>query len=107
MGRPFAMGALGVGGVLRAGPDSDRAPNDATDSRGGRPGKSGRQVRQVFVSHQVGWALAASFAGVERTLLGDDLVAFFLSGTVCSLAAGFVLHSKKPWLPKSVAESTV
>ncbi|GFO53014.1 MFS transporter [Geomonas sp. Red276] len=45
----------------------------------------------IFASHQVGAALAASFAGSVRTWLGDYTVAFILSGAICLLASGLVL----------------
>jgi len=46
----------------------------------------------IFASHQVGAALAATFAGTVRTYLGDYMVAFLLSGSICLLAAGLVLR---------------
>ena len=58
----------------------------------------------IFASHQVGAALAATFAGVVRTYLGDYMIAFLLSGTICLLAAGLVLRINKPRLPELVAE---
>lgn len=55
----------------------------------------------IFASHQVGAALAATFAGAVRTYLGDYLVAFILSGIICLLAAGLVLRiNKKTHLPE-------
>jgi len=60
----------------------------------------------IFASHQVGAALAATFAGVVRTYLGDYMVAFLLSGTICLLAAGLVLRINKPRLPEMAAETT-
>lgn len=49
----------------------------------------------IFASHQVGAALAASFAGTVRTYLGDYMVAFILSGLICIIAAGLVLRINK------------
>jgi sugar phosphate permease len=46
----------------------------------------------IFASHQVGAALAATFAGSVRTYLGDYMIAFLLSGAICLLAAGLVLR---------------
>lgn len=50
----------------------------------------------IFASHQVGAALAATFAGTVRTYLGDYMVAFLLSGVICLLAAGLVLRINRP-----------
>jgi len=58
----------------------------------------------IFASHQVGAALAATFAGVVRTYLGDYMIAFLLSGTICLLAAGLVLRINKPRVPELTAE---
>jgi sugar phosphate permease len=58
----------------------------------------------IFASHQVGAALAATFAGAVRTYLGDYMIAFLLSGTICLLAAGLVLRINKPRLPELAAE---
>lgn len=60
----------------------------------------------IFASHQVGAALAATFAGTVRTYLGDYLVAFLLSGVICLLAAGLVLRINKAALPGLPAEAT-
>ena len=49
----------------------------------------------IFASHQVGAALAATFAGSVRTYLGDYMIAFLLSGIICLLAAGLVLRINK------------
>lgn len=49
----------------------------------------------IFASHQVGAALAATFAGTVRTYLGDYWIAFILSGIICLLAAGLVLRINK------------
>jgi predicted MFS family arabinose efflux permease len=49
----------------------------------------------IFASHQIGAALAATFAGTVRTYLGDYFIAFLLSGTICLLAAGLVLRINK------------
>jgi len=59
----------------------------------------------IFASHQVGAALAATFAGVVRTYLGDYMIAFLLSGTICLLAAGLVLRINKPPVPGLAAET--
>lgn len=59
----------------------------------------------IFASHQVGAALAASFAGTVRTFLGDYMVAFLLSGMICLLAAGLVLRINKRGQPESVEET--
>jgi sugar phosphate permease len=58
----------------------------------------------IFASHQIGAALAATFAGVVRTYLGDYMIAFLLSGTICLLAAGLVLRINKTRLPELAAE---
>ena len=50
----------------------------------------------IFASHQIGAALAATFAGTVRTYLGDYLIAFLLSGLICLLAAGLVLRINRP-----------
>lgn len=55
----------------------------------------------IFASHQVGAALAASFAGTVRTYLGDYMVAFLLSGTICLLAAGLVLRINRGGVPEA------
>lgn len=54
----------------------------------------------IFASHQVGAALAATFAGTVRTYLGDYMVAFIMSGIICLLAAGIVLQINKAPLPE-------
>lgn len=54
----------------------------------------------IFASHQVGAALAATFAGTVRTYLGDYMVAFIMSGIICLLAAGIVLRINKAPLPE-------
>jgi predicted MFS family arabinose efflux permease len=59
----------------------------------------------IFASHQIGAALAATFAGTVRTYLGDYFIAFLLSGTICLLAAGLVLRinkSRHPELPEEL-----
>jgi sugar phosphate permease len=58
----------------------------------------------IFASHQIGAALAATFAGTVRTFLGDYIVAFLLSGTICLLAAGLVLRINKCRQPSMPAE---
>lgn len=57
----------------------------------------------IFASHQVGAALAATFAGTVRTYLGDYMLAFLLSGTICLLAAGLVLRINKAEAPALTA----
>ena len=60
----------------------------------------------IFASHQVGAALAATFAGTVRTYLGDYLIAFILSGLICLLAAGLVLRiNRQERLPEPAAEA--
>ena len=61
----------------------------------------------IFASHQVGAALAATFAGAVRTYLGDYMIAFLLSGVICLLAAGLVLRINKPRLPELAADTGV
>ena len=53
----------------------------------------------IFASHQIGAALAATFAGSVRTWLGDYMVAFLLSGIICLLAAGLVLRINRQSAP--------
>ncbi|MBJ6752126.1 MFS transporter [Geomonas anaerohicana] len=59
----------------------------------------------IFASHQVGAALAATFAGTVRTYLGDYMIAFLLSGMICLLAAGLVLRINKSRLPELAPEA--
>ncbi|QWV94749.1 hypothetical protein KP004_06110 [Geomonas oryzisoli] len=59
----------------------------------------------IFASHQVGAALAATFAGTVRTYLGDYMIAFLLSGMICLLAAGLVLRINKNRLPELAPEA--
>jgi len=61
----------------------------------------------IFASHQVGAALAATFAGTVRTYLGDYIVAFLLSGIICLLAAGLVLRINKRRQPEMIGEAAV
>jgi len=56
----------------------------------------------IFASHQVGAALAATFAGTVRTYLGDYLIAFILSGIMCLLASSLVLRINKGHRPEPV-----
>ena len=58
----------------------------------------------IFASHQVGAALAATFAGTVRTYLGDYMIAFILSGIICLFAAGLVLRINKGERPTLVLE---
>ncbi len=59
----------------------------------------------IFASHQVGAALAATFAGTVRTYLGVYTIAFILAGIICLLAAGLVLRINKSDLPELAAEA--
>ncbi|MEI6825589.1 MAG: MFS transporter [Desulfuromonadales bacterium] len=59
----------------------------------------------IFASHQVGAALAATFAGTIRTYLGDYMIAFILSGIICLLASSLVLRINKTKRPDPVGES--
>jgi len=61
----------------------------------------------IFASHQIGAALAATFAGTVRTYLGDYAIAFILSGLMCMLAAGLVLRINKPDDLKAAAEGAI
>jgi predicted MFS family arabinose efflux permease len=45
----------------------------------------------IFASHQVGAAVAATGAGVIRTVTGDYLLAFLIAGFACLLAAAMSL----------------
>jgi predicted MFS family arabinose efflux permease len=56
----------------------------------------------IFASHQIGAALAATFAGTVRTYLGDYMIAFILSGIICLFAAGLVLRINKSHHPELV-----
>lgn len=58
----------------------------------------------IFASHQVGAALAASFAGTVRTYLGDYQIAFILSGLICLLASGLVLRINRGQIAAVAAE---
>jgi len=59
----------------------------------------------IFASHQVGAALAATFAGTVRTYLGDYMIAFILSGIICLFASGLVLRINKSNRPVPVREA--
>jgi sugar phosphate permease len=59
----------------------------------------------IFASHQVGAALAATFAGTVRTYLGDYMIAFILSGIICLLASSLVLRISKSKHPQLVGDS--
>jgi MFS family permease len=50
----------------------------------------------VFCGHQLGAACAAYGAGLSRTVLASYLPAFFVSGTLCLLAALLVLTVARP-----------
>jgi len=58
----------------------------------------------IFASHQVGAALAATFAGIVRTYLGDYMIAFIMSGIICLLASGLVLRINKGKNPKHIID---
>jgi sugar phosphate permease len=49
----------------------------------------------VFVGHQIGASVAALGAAVLRVKLGDYAVAFYISATMCLVAAFAVLHIAK------------
>lgn len=59
----------------------------------------------IFASHQVGAALAATFAGTVRTYLGDYMPAFILSGLICLLASGLVLRINRRGEARLAAET--
>lgn len=59
----------------------------------------------IFASHQVGAALAATFAGTIRTYLGDYMIAFILSGIICLLASSLVLRINKSSHLEAAGES--
>jgi Zn-dependent alcohol dehydrogenase len=49
----------------------------------------------VFVGHQVGASVAAIGAAVLRVKLGDYAIAFYISATMCLVAALAVLRIAK------------
>lgn len=53
-------------------------------------------VAWIFAGHQVGGGLAAFGAGVVRSVTGDYLLAFLVSGLACLLASLLVLRIARP-----------
>jgi MFS family permease len=53
-------------------------------------------VAWIFAGHQVGGGLAAFGAGMVRSLTGDYLLAFLISGLACLLASLLVLRIARP-----------
>ena len=53
-------------------------------------------VSWIFAGHQVGGALAAVGAGTVRSMSGDYLLAFLISGLACLCAALLVLRVTRP-----------
>ena len=53
-------------------------------------------VSWIFAGHQVGGALAAVGAGTVRSMTGDYLLAFLISGLACLCAALLVLRVTRP-----------
>jgi sugar phosphate permease len=54
----------------------------------------GKVYGWIFMSHQIGAAIAASAAGALRTWMGDYQVAFFSGGFIAMIAAGLALQIK-------------
>jgi sugar phosphate permease len=64
------------------------------------PEKSGLVFGWIMASHQVGAALAASFAGVIRTVEGNYDHAFMIAGALCVFSAvGVLFAGKRPGAP--------
>ncbi|MBV9826897.1 MAG: MFS transporter [Alphaproteobacteria bacterium] len=61
-------------------------------------------VSWIFAGHQVGGALAAFGAGAVRTMTGDYLLAFLMSGLACLVASLLVLRVTRPMLVPVAAE---
>lgn len=62
--------------------------------------KSGLVFGWIMASHQVGAALAASFAGVIRTVEGSYDRAFMIAGVLCVICAfGVLFAGKRPTSP--------
>ena len=59
------------------------------------PEKAGLVFGWIMAAHQVGAALAASFAGLIRTLEGNYDRAFLIAGLLCMIAAVGVLFAAK------------
>src|SRR5580704_13668883 len=53
-------------------------------------------VAWIFAGHQVGGGIAAFGAGVVRSVSGDYLLAFLISGLACLLASLLVLRINRP-----------
>jgi sugar phosphate permease len=61
------------------------------------PEKSGLVFGWIMASHQVGAALAASFAGITRTVEGNYNHAFMIAGFLCMISAvGVLFAGKRP-----------
>ena len=58
--------------------------------------KAGLVFGWIMAAHQVGAALAASFAGFIRTFEGSYDRAFVIAGMLCMIAAIGVLFAAKP-----------
>jgi sugar phosphate permease len=64
------------------------------------PEKSGLVFGWIMASHQVGAALAASFAGIIRTVEGNYDHAFIIAGFLCMISAvGVLFAGKRPVTP--------
>jgi len=64
------------------------------------PEKSGLVFGWIMASHQVGAALAASFAGIIRTVEGNYDHAFIIAGFLCMISAvGVLFAGKRPTAP--------
>jgi len=59
----------------------------------------------VFAGHQIGAASAAFLAGLSRTVLATYLPAFFVSGTLCLIAATLALVIARPGSAARIAAS--
>jgi predicted MFS family arabinose efflux permease len=72
-------------------------------------GSVGSVFGWIFLSHQVGAALAASVSGAIRVWLGDYQFAFLMGGVMALIAAGLVLRIRLPQraVPLSPAPSEV
>jgi sugar phosphate permease len=53
-------------------------------------------VAWIFAGHQVGGGVAAFGAGMVRSVTGDYLLAFLISGLACLLASLLVLRIARP-----------
>jgi MFS family permease len=61
-------------------------------------------VAWIFAGHQVGGGLAAFGAGMVRSVTGDYLLAFLISGLACLLASLLVLRIARPGPIVALAE---